>query len=89
MAVEIDFHFAIDVITDLAAILLECNVNGLVNIHDLDDYAILHLADIRIVATADEHAALNNVLKSLRRIRSAMIFMNWLMIKNYWNLRKM
>ena len=36
--VEMDFHFAIDVITDLAAILLECSVNGSVNLHDLDEY---------------------------------------------------
>ena len=34
--VEIDFHFAIDVVTDLAAILLECSVSGGVNLHDLD-----------------------------------------------------
>ena len=36
--VEMDFHFAIDVITDLAAILLECSVSGSVNLKDLDDY---------------------------------------------------
>ena len=60
---EIDFHFAIDVITDLAAILLECKVNGTVDIHDLDDYAIPSRR-IRITATADEHAALNHVLKN-------------------------
>ena len=29
--VEMDFHFAIDVVTDLAAILLECSVSGSVN----------------------------------------------------------
>ena len=33
--VEMDFHFAIDVVTDLAAIMLECYVNGYVNLHDL------------------------------------------------------
>ena len=31
--VEMDFHFAIDVVTDLAAILLECSVSGSVNLH--------------------------------------------------------
>ena len=36
--VEMDFHFAIDVVTDLAAILLECSVSGGVNLHDLDEY---------------------------------------------------
>ena len=34
--VEMDFHFAIDVVTDLAAILLECSVSGSVNLHDLE-----------------------------------------------------
>ena len=38
--VEMDFHFAIDVVTDLAAILLECSVSGSVNLHDLDEYSI-------------------------------------------------
>ena len=33
-----DFHFAIDVVTDLAAILLECSVSGSVNLQDLDEY---------------------------------------------------
>ena len=33
-----DFHFAIDVVTDLAAILLECSVSGSVNLQDLDVY---------------------------------------------------
>lgn len=36
--VEMDFHFAIDVVTDLAAILLECSVSGSVNLQDLDEY---------------------------------------------------
>ena len=35
--VEMDFHFAIDVVTDLAAILLECSVSGSVNLQDLDE----------------------------------------------------
>ena len=35
--VEMDFHFAIDVVIDLAAILLECSVSGSVNLHDLDE----------------------------------------------------
>ena len=40
--VEMDFHFAIDVITDLAAILLECSVSGSVNLKDLD-FQLLYL----------------------------------------------
>ena len=43
--VEIDFHFAIDVVTDLAAILLECSVSGGVNLHDLDEAMDKALAD--------------------------------------------
>ena len=39
--VEMDFHFAIDVVTDLAAILLECSVSGSVNLQDLDEYNTL------------------------------------------------
>lgn len=60
--VEIDFHFAIDIITDLVAILLECYVNGFVNLNDLDNYHT-PLRRIRIVATSEENSALNNALK--------------------------
>ena len=59
--VEMDFHFAIDVVTDLAAILLECSVNGSVNLHDLDEYNTPYRR-IRITATAEEHDAMNKVL---------------------------
>ena len=48
--VEMDFHFAIDVVTDLAAILLECSVSGSVNLHDLDEYNT-PARRIRITAT--------------------------------------
>ena len=37
--VEMDFHFAIDVVTDLAAILLECSVSGSVNLQILHGLA--------------------------------------------------
>lgn len=37
-SVETDFHFAIDVVIDLAAILLECIASGDINLHDLDEY---------------------------------------------------
>ena len=59
--VDIDFHFAIDLVTDLAAILLECIVNGSVNLSDLDDY---HTPSrkIRVTATVEEHDALNKSL---------------------------
>ena len=59
--VEMDFHFAIDVVTDLAAILLECSVSGGVDLHDLDEYNTPHRR-IRITATPEEHDAMNKAL---------------------------
>ena len=59
--VEMDFHFAIDVVTDLAAILLECSVSGSVNLHDLDEYNT-PARRIRITATPEEHEAMNKAL---------------------------
>lgn len=59
--VEMDFHFAIDVVTDLAAILLECGVSGSVNLQDLDEYNT-PVRRIRITATPEEHEAMNKVL---------------------------
>ena len=59
--VEEDFHFAIDVVTDLAAILLECSVSGSVNLQDLDEYNTPSRR-IRITATAEEHDAMYRAL---------------------------
>ena len=59
--VEMDFHFAIDVVTDLAAILLECSVNGSINLQDLDEYNTPSRR-IRITATPEEHDAMNKAL---------------------------
>ncbi len=59
--VEMDFHFAIDVVTDLAAILLECGVSGSVNLQDLDEYNTPSRR-IRITATPEEHDAMNKAL---------------------------
>ena len=59
--VEMDFHFAIDVVTDLAAILLECSVSGSVNLQDLDEYNT-PARRIRITATPEEHDAMNKSL---------------------------
>ncbi len=59
--VEMDFHFAIDVVTDLAAILLECSVSGSVNLQDLDEYNT-SARRIRITATPEEHDAMNKAL---------------------------
>ena len=59
--VEMDFHFAIDVVTDLAAILLECSVSGSVNLQDLDEYNT-PVRRIRITATPEEHEAMDKAL---------------------------
>ena len=59
--VEMDFHFAIDVVTDLAAILLECSVSGSVNLQDLDEYNTPSRR-IRITATPEEHDDMNKAL---------------------------
>ena len=59
--VEMDFHFAVDVVTDLAAILLECSVSGSVNLHDLDEYNTPSRR-IRITATPEEHDAMDKAL---------------------------
>lgn len=59
--VEMDFHFAIDVVTDLAAILLVCSVSGSVNLQDLDEYNTPSRR-IRITATPEEHDAMNKAL---------------------------
>lgn len=59
--VEMDFHFAIDVVTDLAAIMLECSVSGSVNLHNLDEYNTPSRR-IRITATPEEHDAMNKAL---------------------------
>ena len=56
-----DFHFAIDVVTDLAAILLECSVSGSVNLQDLDEYNT-PARRIRITVTPEEHDAMNKAL---------------------------
>ena len=59
--VEMDFHFAIDVVTDLAAILLECSVSGSVNLQDLDEYNP-PARRIRITVTPEEHDAMDKAL---------------------------
>lgn len=57
---EYEFYYAIDLITDLAALLLECSVNGSVSLRKL-------LADedgdnVRITFTEEEKNAMNKVL---------------------------
>lgn len=57
---EAEIHYAITLITDLAALMLECKVNGSVNISDLldDDMDCV----ISITATEREHELINKAL---------------------------
>ena len=58
MGIYLDFTFAIDILTDLAAILLECKVNGSVDLHDLEPYDT-DSRKINIIATPDDYELLN------------------------------
>lgn len=64
--VDMDFHFAIDLVTNLAAIMLECSISGSVDLHDLDEYDAPSRR-IRITATPDEHDAMNKALADFVR----------------------
>lgn len=57
---EAEIHYAIILITDLAALLLECKVNGSVNISELleDDMDCV----INITATEKDHELINQTL---------------------------
>lgn len=58
-----EFYFAIDVITDLAALMLECKVNGSVNLCELFGGDLkTSVPDICITATPEEHEQMNKAL---------------------------
>ena len=63
IGLEIDFNYAIDIVTDLAAILLECKNNGCVNIGELYCNEDEQNRCIRIVATKEEYASIKVVLE--------------------------
>lgn len=61
IGVYVDFTFAIDVITDLAAILLECKVSGSVDLHELEPFDTpSHI--INIIATPEDYELLDRIL---------------------------
>ena len=66
IGIYLDFHFAIDIITDLAAILLECKVNGSVDLHDLEPYDT-DSRKINIIATPDDYELLNKALSDFSK----------------------
>lgn len=58
-----EFYYAIDLIADLAALLLECKVSGSVNLCELfgDDMETV-VSDLCITATPEEHELINKAL---------------------------
>ena len=60
---EIDFNYAIDIVTDLAAILLECKISGYVNLRELYDNEDAQNRCIRIVATEEEYTGIKAALE--------------------------
>lgn len=60
---EIDFYYVINIVTDLAAILLECKISGSVNLRELYDNEDEQNRCIRIVATEEEYTAIKVALE--------------------------
>lgn len=58
---SMEFYYAIDLITDIAALLLECKVSGFVDLRELDGGNVPARV-IRITATPEEHALINQAL---------------------------
>ena len=63
IGLEIDFHYAIDIVTDLAAILLECKNNGHVNLRELYDNEDTQNRCIQVIATEKEYTAIKDALE--------------------------
>lgn len=57
-----EFYYAIDLITDLAALLLECKMSGSVNLSELYGSDADTLSPVRITATQEELEKLNLAL---------------------------
>ena len=60
---EVYFNYAIDIVTDLAAILLECKNNGHINIGELYGNEDEQNRFIRVVATEEEYTAIKVALE--------------------------
>lgn len=59
---EHEFYYAIDLITDLAALMLECKMSGSVNLCELYWDDLDAISDIRITATQEELEKMNIAL---------------------------
>lgn len=60
--IYVEFYYAMNLITDLAALLLECRVNGSVNLCALYDGVEAVVPEVCITATPEEHALINQTL---------------------------
>lgn len=60
---EMEFHYAIDLIINLAALLLECKITGSINMCELCEDDELENGNIHITATPKEHQLINKALK--------------------------
>lgn len=58
--IECEFYYAIDLVTDLAALMLECHVNGSVSLGQIWEHVDGHI--IRITSTQEEKNAMNKAL---------------------------
>ena len=58
---ETDIHFAVDLVTDLAALLLECKVSGSVDLGELGGGEAS--GPLRITAGPEEHALVDRTLR--------------------------
>ena len=58
IGLEIGFHFAIDIVTDFAAILLEFKNSGHVNLRELYDNEDTQNRCIQVIATETEYTAI-------------------------------
>lgn len=62
---EYEFYYAIDLITDLAALMLECSVNGSVSLGELLDDENGDI--VRITFTEEEKSAMNKALANFAK----------------------
>ena len=66
MGIYLDFTFAIDILTDLTAILLECKVNGSVDLHDLEPYDT-DSRRVTVLAAPQDYALLDKTLSDFSK----------------------
>ena len=63
IGLEIEFYFAIDIVTDLAAILLECRITGHLNLRELYNNEDTQNRCIQVIATEEEYTAIKIALE--------------------------